>query len=275
MAPLHRHVAVLGAVRQLLEEHGLPSDRLEAWKDGSNLLVRPVPAPVILRVATFTGRVRGDPLPYLAREVDLIEWLASRGAPVMQPCGPMPPGPFLVHGWGMAAVAFIEHEPGTVPAPGACLVALDAVHAAMRDYPGDLPLLGPVTSDLDLALGFAVREQILEGERADELRRRRDELVPRLLELDPVVVPQHGDAFPRNAVPRRDGGATWIDLEDACRAPRSWDLAVLARNTGDDGILRAATERVGEDALATAWALREIQAEVWIALHDARVRRGW
>src|SRR3954468_3778444 len=211
MAPLHRRVAVLGAVRQLLEEHGLPSDRLEAWKDGSNLLVRPVPGPRILRRATLPRRVRRDPLPH---------------------------GLFLVHGWGMAAVAFIEHEPGTVPAPGACLVALDAVHAAMRDYPGDLPLLGPVTSDLDLALGFAVGEQILEGERADELRRRRDELVPRLLELDPVVVPQHGDAFPRNAVPRRDGGATWIDLEDACRAPRSWDLAVLARNTGDDGILR-------------------------------------
>jgi hypothetical protein len=72
-----------------------------------------------------------------------------------------------------------------------------------------------------------------------------------------------------------DGGATWIDLEDACLGPRSWDLAVLARNCADDSILRAVTERVGEEALATAWALREIQAEVWIALHDARVRRGW
>ena len=112
MGSLDRHAAAFGAVRTLLAAHGLPGDRLETWKDGSNLLVRPVPAPVILRVATFTGRIRRDPMPYLEREVALVTWLASRGAPVMAPADVMPPGPFLVDGWGIAAWRFMDHRPG-------------------------------------------------------------------------------------------------------------------------------------------------------------------
>ena len=42
MGSLDRHAATFGAVRSLLAAHGLPGDRLETWKDGSNLLVRPV-----------------------------------------------------------------------------------------------------------------------------------------------------------------------------------------------------------------------------------------
>ncbi|HEY3334068.1 MAG TPA: aminoglycoside phosphotransferase family protein [Candidatus Limnocylindrales bacterium] len=270
-----RHGPALTAVRRLLAEHGLPGDRLEAWKDGSNLLVRPVPAPVILRVATFTGRVRGDPMPYLRREVALVTWLHGRGAPVMAPADVMPAGPFLVDGWGMAAWRFEEHEPGVVPGSAATLAALEELHVAMRDYPGELPLLGPVTGDLDLALAFAVNEAILAADEAAELRARRDVLVRRLLVAGPERMAQHGDAFPRNAVISLGGRVTWIDLEDACRGPRAWDLAVLARNTGDAAVWAAAEAAVGRDALEAASALRAIQSDVWTALHDARVARGW
>ena len=113
MPSLDRHAAAFGAVRTLLAEHGLPADRLETWKDGSEFLVRPVPAPVILRVATFTGRIRRDPMPYLEREVALVTWLASRGAPVMAPAEAMPAGPHLVDGWGIAAWRFVDHRLGT------------------------------------------------------------------------------------------------------------------------------------------------------------------
>jgi Ser/Thr protein kinase RdoA (MazF antagonist) len=275
MGALDRHTPALTAVRRLLGEHGLPVDRLEAWKDGSNLLVRPVPAPVILRVATFTGRVRRDPMPYLEREVALVSWLHARGAPVMAPATVMPAGPFLVDGFGVAAWAFVEHLPGVVPGPAETLAALRELHDAMRGYPGPLPLLGPVTDDLDRALAFAVSEAILATGAAEELRRRRHALVPALLAADPALVPQHGDAFPRNAVVALDGRVTWIDLEDACLGSRAWDLAVLARNTDDPEVRAAAIAAVGSTALATAMELRAIQAETWSALHDARVARGW
>src|SRR5689334_9073595 len=161
MATLDRHSHAYAAVRSLLEEHGIRADRLETWKDGSNLLVRPVPAPVILRVATFTGRVRGDPMPYLEREVALVSWLAERGAPVMPPADVMPPGPFRVDGWGIAAFGFVRHAPGAVPTPDATLAALDELRAVIREYPGPLPAYGPAAGDLDRALGFPLEAGIL------------------------------------------------------------------------------------------------------------------
>jgi hypothetical protein len=275
MGGLAGRVRVLTAVRALLRDHGLPDDRLEAWKDGSNLLIRPYPAPVILRVATFTGRVRGDPMPYLEREVSLVGWLSSRGAGVMAPAAAMPPGPYLVDGWGIAAFGFVEHVSGAIPGGVETLAALRGLHAAMAGYPGELPSLGPARDDLDRALAFGVREQIVDPDRAASLRGSRDELVRRLETLDGQETPQHGDAFPRNAVRSVAGVVTWIDLEDACRGSRAWDLAVLARNADDADVWAAATAAVGADALSAAAALRSIQAEVWAALHHARVVRGW
>ena len=274
MGALDRHAAAIEAVRMLLAAHGLPGDRLEAWKDGSNLLVRPVPAPVILRVATVTGRVRGVPMPYLEREVHLVTWLAARGAPVMPPPDAMPAGPFLVDGWGIAAFGFVPHRMGVVPSPEATLDALDGLRALMRAYPGPLPAYGPAAEDLVLGLGFALDAGILEADEVAALRARRDALLARLRALDPDEEPQHGDAFPRNAVVDDGGHVTWIDLEDACRASRAWDLAVLVRNTGDAAIRAVAEERVGREVLALAMALREVQADVWRALHDARVAPG-
>ena len=275
MGPLDRHADAFRAVRALLAAHGLPGDRLETWKDGSNLLVRPVPAPVILRVATFTGRIRRDPMPYLEREVALVTWLASRGAPVMAPADVMPPGPFLVDGWGIAAWRFVDHRPGVVPDAAATLAALDELRAVLRDYPGELPRYGPAAADLDLAFDFARADGILDPAWVDTLRRRRDLLLVRLSELDPSLEPQHGDAFPRNTVVDRAGRVTWIDLEDACLASPAWDLAVLVRHTGDAAVRAVAEARVGREVLDTAIALRDVQGEVWNALHDARVARGW
>jgi hypothetical protein len=275
MGALDRHAPAIRAVRGLLAAHGLPSDRLECWKDGSNLLLRPVPAPVILRVATFTGRVRGDPMPYLAREVALVSWLAARGAPVMPPADAMPAGPFLVEGWGIAAFGFVAHRIGVVPGPAATLAALGALRAVMRDYDGPLPVYGPASHDLDRALEFAFAEGILTAEDVGAVRDRRDVLLGRLRALDPAVEPQHGDAFPRNAVVDERGHVTWIDLEDACLASPAWDLAVLVRSTGDAQVRAMAEARVGGEVLGTALELRELQAGVWNALHDARIARGW
>ena len=50
---------------------------------------------------------------------------------------------------------------------------------------------------------------------------------------------------------------------------------MLARNTGDPVVRAAAVAAVGREAVETASALRAIQAEVWTALHEARVARGW
>ena len=75
----------LEAAAALADEHRLRYDEVEVLKHGSNLLVRLAPAPVVLRIATFTALIRDDPLPYLEREVSLVSYLASVGASVMRP----------------------------------------------------------------------------------------------------------------------------------------------------------------------------------------------
>src|SRR6185436_9725131 len=129
--------------------------------------------------------------------------------------------------------------------------------------------------DLDLAFGYALDAGILDAAAVDALRGRRDTLLARLRALDPTLEPQHGDAFPRNTVVDRAGQVTWIDLEDACLASAAWDLAVLARSTGDAAVRAAAEARVSREVLDTAIALRVVQADVWNTLHDARLARGW
>ena len=68
-----------------------------------------VPAPVVVRVATFTGRIRRDPWPYLVREVRLAAALVAEGAAVAPPSPLLPPGPHAIDGWTMTATAFVDH----------------------------------------------------------------------------------------------------------------------------------------------------------------------
>ena len=154
------------------------------------------------------------------------------------------------------------------------LASLDELHTAMRGYPGELPLLNPAGDDLDLALGFAVGEGLLGADSAAALAERRDVLLGRLLELAPDRQPLHGDAFLRNSL-AAESGVVWIDFEDCCSGPVIWDLGVLARRDPDPVIVAAIRDRHGDEALRTAIALREIQADVWGLIHESRIARGW
>ena len=139
----------LEAAATLAAAHGVRFDDLVVLKDGSNLLVHLAPTPVVLRIATFTAQVRREPLPWLQREADLVAYLASVGASVMPPSEVMPVGPHVVGGWAMTAWGYVEHERGSVPDARSALAALDELHAALRGYGGELPLLNPAIDDLD------------------------------------------------------------------------------------------------------------------------------
>jgi hypothetical protein len=259
----------LGAALRLAAHHGVRVIDPVVLKHGSNLLVHLRPAPVVVRVATFTAVVRGDPWSCLAHEVALVTWLAAAGAAVMAPSPWVPPGPHLVDGWAMDAWAYVDHEAGAVPAPLAALDALFELHEVMRGYPGELPRLSPIGEDLERAVGTAVRLGIFTEDQAADTLGRRDALRTSVLAAGPVMPALHGDAFPRNALVT-DRGIVWIDLEDACSGPAIWDLATLARRDGTPEVLARIGERHDPEALRAAIALRQVQADVWNALHDAR-----
>ena len=243
-------------------------------KDGSNLIVHLAPAPVILRIATLTARVRVDPLPYLAREVALVSYLAGVGAPVMAPSDLVPAGPYVVDGWALSAWQFVEHQPERIPDVRAAFAALDELHAAMRGYPGELPWLNPAVDDFDRALAFALALKLVGASEAADLTGRRDSLLDELRSVAPERQALHGDSFARNAV-QTANGPVWLDFEDCCSGPPVWDLAILVRRDPQPGLVAEVERRYGRPALNAATALRVVQAEPWFRIHEARLEQGW
>lgn len=267
-------LGALEAARTFALTHELPSDELAVLKDGSNLIVHLRPAPVVLRIATLTARARGDPLPYVAREVEFASYLAGVGAAV-PPASPLvAPGPYVVAGWALSAWGYVEHELGVVPDVQAAFGALDELHAAMRDFPGELPLLNPAADDFDRVLRFSVNEGLVSRDRAADLTGRRDLLLAGLLGLASDRQALHGDAFASNAV-RTKAGVVWLDLEDCCSGPAVWDLAIFVRRDPEPGLVAEVERRHGRAALAAATSLRHVQVEPWRLIHAARLERGW
>jgi len=259
----------LEAAATLAAEHGIAVERLAVLKDGSNLSVHLVPAPVVVRVATFTARIRGDPMAWLQREVDLVSYLASVGASVMAPSDLLPAGPHVIGGWAMCAWRYVDHHVGVVPDGSSTFAALDELHEALRGYPGELPLLNPAADDLDRAIAFGVGQALFSPAQAEDTRSRRDSIFARLTAAAPDRQALHGDAFPRNSLVT-DRGIIWIDLEDCCSGPVIWDHATLLRRVDDEAIATTIRSRYGQDALQLALDLRGLQEEVWTVLHDAR-----
>jgi len=267
-------ITALEAAAALAAEHRVRFEDLVILKDGSNLSVHLAPAPVVLRVATFTARIRREPLIWLRREVDLVTWLAAAGASVMTPSDVLPVGPHVVGGWAITAWRYVDHRPGIVPDGQAILQALDELHDVLRGYPGVLPLLNPAADDLDRAIAFGLGQELLSAAQAEDLRLRRDVAFAELVAIAPDRQALHGDAFPRNSL-MTERGVVWIDFEDCCSGPVVWDHATLLRRIDDDATGKRATAasiraRHDDDAVRVAVVLRGLQEEVWSLLHDAR-----
>jgi hypothetical protein len=257
----------LTAACTLATRHGLPVDDLMVLKDGSNLLVHLRPAPVVVRVATFTAFIRGDPLPYLQREVTLGSHLAAIGAAVVAPSAELPPGPHAVGEWWLTAWAYVSHDVEAVPDPLVVLASLDELHGALATYSGPLPVYGPAAMDLDLAMACCEANGLLTPTTVAGLAVRRDELLAVVEHLPRQA--QHGDAFPANLLVTSQG-LVWNDLEDCCVGSPLWDLCVLARRDPSGRVRAVAEERFGADLVASMTELREIQSRAWTVLHTAR-----
>jgi len=266
-------VGAFEAARTFARRAGLPLGEMAVLKDGSNLVVHLRPAPVVLRVATLTAVVRGDPLPYLQREMDLVSYLSAAGAPVMAPSDLVAPGPHVVDGWALSAFRLVPGMAPGHPDVHTAFATLGELHRALRSYPGGLPVLSPAADDFDRAIAYAIGEGLLAGGEAGALTERRDALLAELLAAALDRQPLHGDAFARNALNTADG-VIWIDFEDCCSGPVIWDLGVMVERDPDAGLIAHIGRQHGAAVLATAMALREVQAAAWSPIHAALIRKA-
>jgi Ser/Thr protein kinase RdoA (MazF antagonist) len=138
---------------------------------------------------------------------------------------------------------FVHHDQQHPATDQEAAVALSQLHLALKNYPGELPYLGPLVEELPHWLRWlsrnSVSHQAFSGADLIALRQAHWELVPALQRGHPKIQPLQGDAHSGNLL-RTPHGLLWTDFEDACAGPVAWDLAILLsrKPSNPDELLR-------------------------------------
>ncbi len=234
--------------------------------DGANVVVHLSPAPVVAKVAASTTAIRPEPAAWLQRELDVTRFLAGRGAPVVVPS---PEVPATVHHGDGQVMSFWQYVDSSGALPDEAIIGstLRDLHAALRDYPGQAPVLAPLG---DIPAFLARPHTILTAVQAAALAAAYARLTA---ELTPhPAQPLHGDAGAGNLMATGDGWV-WHDFEDTCSGPVAWDLAASTASQRLDGsrILAAYDAPVDPAQLEVCQQLRRLHLSVWYALYTERL----
>lgn len=229
---------------------GLPCDAPVVVADGYSVRVRLDPAPVLTRVVTLGRLLRGEPRPWMHREVEVSRYLTAQGAPVVPPWDT--PGPYQGGGLDVTLWTWLEPQAGSVP-PSIFGPMLNDLHEVLAEFDADLPVLvGPLT---DIASALDVSDNQVLHEAAAVL-------VP--LAHSWPRRPLHGDAHTGNML-LTQAGPLWMDFEDVCVGPIEWDLA--SRTLSDDYV-DAYPAPVDHDRLEDCRGLRRLQILAGILTDD-------
>lgn len=250
--------AVAAAV-SVASTHGIKVDNPRILADAYSVRVHLQPAPIVARVSTITALLRPPIESWLAREISVAEFLASRGAPVIAPSDLLPAIPHQSDGLFMTFWHYVQPVSDSFPESEIAGQMLAQLHAVLRDYPGDLPLLAPPLNDIPR--GLKRLEQAEDRLPASDLRLLQDtydRLLPQLNHSVDSVQPLHGDANGSNLIPTAKG-LLWNDFEDTCKGSIAWDLI----NLDDAG--RAAYPNAPDMAtLEPYFKLRQLHGIVWV-----------
>jgi hypothetical protein len=274
--------AGISAATALARQLGLPAADPRVLSNRGNLMVRLAPAPVVARVATLTAQGRQDPAAWLAREVAVAGYGAARGGPAVAPTSTVLPGPYRQGGLAITLWDYVPPSPAR-PAPAEAGAALARLHHSIAGCRAELGYLTPARDLVSDGLAALERDDVLDPETLDGLRTRHSRILAELPMSGPSLV-LHGDAHPGNLL-AADGGWRWVDLEETCRGPAEWDLAVLAGQSGAgaEAALRGYADTAGcalpsPGSLAPFTRARLLEAAVWTLymahLYPARYRTG-
>ncbi|MCK1797897.1 aminoglycoside phosphotransferase family protein [Streptomyces sp. XM4193] len=238
-----RTAAAVEAAVTAGRELGLTVTDARVLHDVFSVVVHLAPAPVVARVPTVLPE--STDLLALARrqreELAVTRWLADRGTPVVPPSPLVPAEPVQRGGFSMTFWEFLEEDREAEPdyARNAELTA--ELHAALRDYPGELPFLSAAEPDYveDSLAALEGRTDLIDPALLERARREWEVLGPLVrsraafeeafpgAELQPV----HGDCPPANIFQGVDGHR-FADFELITLGPAEWDLASLGAELG-------------------------------------------
>lgn len=238
----------MGAGRAL----GLPVTDPKVLHDVFSVVVHLAPAPVVARVPVvlppgFDGAAREA---RQARELAVVAWLAERDVPVVRPSPRVPREPVRRDGFSMTFWEYVEVDASREPDYlGEAALAAN-LHAALRDYPGELPFLSPLSRVAECLAFLDVHPGLLAPADLERARSEWAVLGPLLSSREAFVQafpgvgvqPIHGDA-PSYNILRTTSGVRYSDFEEVTLGPAEWDLAFL----GPDGaaVYDAAAAKAG------------------------------
>jgi hypothetical protein len=234
----HRTARAVDAAVRAARAFGLTVTEPKVLYEVFSVVVHLAPSPVVARVLTV--------LPHYAdldsqavrqrAELDVTRWLTERGTPVIPPSPLVPREPVQRDGFSMTFWQLVDVDQDAEPDYVANAGLIVDLHAAMRDYPGDLSFLSAaeprfIEDGLDL---LEDHPDLLDPADLDRARREWQVLEPVVrsratfermfpgIDLQPI----HGDCPAVNIVPEVRGHL-YADFEMVTLGPVEWDLAGL------------------------------------------------
>lgn len=259
-ARTERAVAAATAAGQ---DFGLPVSQPRVLYDVFSVIVHLAPAPVVVRVPTvLPPSYSADPETQTAQqrsELAVAGWLADRGHPVVPPSPLVPREPVRREGFSMTFWQYVEEVPGPEPATLHRVEQTAGLHAALREYDGDLGFWVPFGTYIPDAL--AALEHMPDLLHTADLARAQSEwavLAPVLTSRTAFeqtfpgadVQPIHGDAPYYNMITTPDGDL-WSDFELVTLGAIESDLAMV----GPEGV-------AAYDAAGAGLGLRRVDGRV-------------
>jgi Ser/Thr protein kinase RdoA (MazF antagonist) len=237
--------------------------------DGANVIVQLSPSPVVAKVAATTPAVRPDVATWLQRELDVVLFLAGTGIPVMAPSPEVPPVVHDGEGRVMTFWTYLERSGSGLPDETMLGSMLRELHAALRSYPGTMPVLASLG---DIPAFLARPRVTLSDADAVGIAAAYARLTGELAQTPSAQQVLHGDAGLGNLM-HTDGGWLWHDFEDTCTGPVAWDLAALTASPRLDGsrVVEAYRDAVDPAQLRICEQLRLLSLTVWYALYAERL----
>lgn len=252
----------VAAATRVAESHGIRVTEPAVLAERYAVRVHLRPAPLVARVSTFTALLRHPIDAWLTRELDVTRFLYGRGAPVVPPSDLLPAGPYLQGGFAISFWSYVTPVSDETPAPEVAGRMLAELHGALREYPGELPLLAPPLNDIPRGLARLERmPKLIPACDVSILRRVADRLLPAVDDATSPMQPLHGDAHVYNLIPSARG-LLWNDFEDACKGPVAWDLTTLS--DPENKMLAAYPEAPSAETLEAFRRVRLLHATVWV-----------
>jgi Ser/Thr protein kinase RdoA (MazF antagonist) len=226
-----------------------------------SVVVHLAPAPVVARIPVVLPP-ETDLAPRQRAELAVASWLAERGTPVIPPSPLVPARPVVRDGFSMTFWEYVPPAEGREPDYAANAESVAELHAALRDYPGELSFLSAAEPDFvsngldrlaaapDLLPAADLARAKAQWRDLEPLVRSRAAFEAAFPGVD--LRPVHGDCPPANVFHGADGDR-FADFEMITLGPVEWDLAGLGPELAaayDRGARDRGLRTLDPDALA-------------------------